>query len=80
MPQGIRRPNNWVEFVNYIYEEGHDKDNKYSFKQALKDASVRKDEMVNNHQGGKRIKQKKSKRSGSKRKNGKGKKTMKRRK
>jgi hypothetical protein len=80
MPQGIRRPNNWVEFVNHIYEEGHNNDSKYSFKQALKDASARKDAMVNDHQGGKKIKQKKSKRSGSKRKNRNGKKTMKRRK
>ena len=35
----------WNDFVKKIYHEGHDKDNNYSFKQALQDASKRKGEM-----------------------------------
>jgi hypothetical protein len=35
----------WNDFVKKIYHEGHNKDNNYSFKQALKDASARKSEM-----------------------------------
>ena len=35
----------WNDFVKKIYHEGHNKDKNYSFKQALKDASSRKNEM-----------------------------------
>ena len=35
----------WNDFVKKIYHEGHNKDNSYSFKQALQDASKRKGEM-----------------------------------
>jgi hypothetical protein len=35
----------WNDFVKKIYHEGHNKDETYSFKQALKDASARKSEM-----------------------------------
>jgi len=35
----------WNDFVKKIYHEGHDSDSSYSFKQALKDASSRKNEM-----------------------------------
>lgn len=35
----------WNDFVKKIYHEGHDSDDSYSFKQALKDASSRKSEM-----------------------------------
>jgi hypothetical protein len=35
----------WNDFVKKIYHEGHNKDNSYSFRQALKDASARKSEM-----------------------------------
>ena len=35
----------WNDFVKKIYHEGHSSDNNYSFKQALKDASSRKNEM-----------------------------------
>jgi len=35
----------WNDFVKKIYHEGHNKDKSYSFKQALKDASARKNEM-----------------------------------
>ncbi len=35
----------WNDFVKKIYHEGHSKDPNYQFKQALKDASKRKNEM-----------------------------------
>lgn len=35
----------WNNFVKKIYHEGHDSDSSYTFKQALKDASSRKNEM-----------------------------------
>lgn len=35
----------WNDFVKKIYHEGHSSDKNYSFKQALKDASSRKNEM-----------------------------------
>lgn len=35
----------WNDFVKKIYHEGHSSDKNYSFKQALKDASARKNEM-----------------------------------
>lgn len=35
----------WNDFVKKIYQEGHNKDSSYQFKQALKDASKRKSEM-----------------------------------
>jgi hypothetical protein len=38
-------PSKWNMFVKKIYEEGHNNDPNYSFKQALKDASKRKGEM-----------------------------------
>ena len=40
-------PSKWNMFVKKIYEEGHNQDPNYSFKQALKDASKRKGEMGN---------------------------------
>jgi hypothetical protein len=36
----------WNDFVKKIYHEGHNKNPNYSFKQALKDASKRKGEMM----------------------------------
>lgn len=78
--QGVRVPNNWNLFVKHVYEEGHSKDSNYSFKQALKDASLRKDKMVGEHLGGKKTKKRGTKRKGTKRKGRKGKKTIKRRK
>jgi hypothetical protein len=73
MTKGKREPTDWQLFVTKIYEEGHTKDSKYTFKQAMQDASERKNEMVS--KGGKSSKQKGTKRRGKK-----GKKTMKRRK
>jgi hypothetical protein len=80
MTQGIKKPNNWISFVQQIYEEEHDKNkNKnYTYKQAMQDASERKGEMSivdKEKNGGKR-----TKRMGTKRRGKKGKKTMKRRK
>lgn len=38
-------PSQWNMFVKKVYEEGHAKDSNYQFKDALKDASLRKSEM-----------------------------------
>jgi hypothetical protein len=73
MTQKARKPTNWQLFVTKIYNEEHAKDSNYTFKQAMQDASERKNEMVS--KGGKRTKQRGTKRTGKK-----GKKTMKRRK
>ena len=43
--QGGRKLSSWNIFVKKIYQEGRAKDNEYSFKQALSDASKRKGEM-----------------------------------
>ena len=43
--QGGRKLSSWNIFVKKIYQEGHSKDEGYSFKQALSDASRRKGEM-----------------------------------
>ena len=42
---GGRKPSAWNMFVKKIYHEGHKKNSKYSFRQALSDASDRKGEM-----------------------------------
>ena len=81
MPQGLEKPNNWISFVKQIYEEEHDKNKDYTYKQAMQDASERKGEMSTvdkEKNGGKRTKRMGTKRRGKKGK--KGKKTMKRRK
>jgi hypothetical protein len=43
--QGGRKLSSWNIFVKKIYQEGRAKNNEYSFKQALSDASKRKGEM-----------------------------------
>lgn len=55
----------WNDFVKKIYHEGHNLDSRYSFKQALKDASKRKSEMESMVMG-KSKKMKKSHKSKSK--------------
>ena len=42
-------PSAWNMFVKKIYEEGVKKNSNYSFKEALKDASKRKNEMGSSH-------------------------------
>jgi len=41
----------WNDFVKKIYHEGHSKNPNYQFKQALKDASKRKNEMGSSSMG-----------------------------
>lgn len=43
--KGGRKASTWNLFVKKVYEEGRSKDSEYMFKQALKDASKRKNEM-----------------------------------
>ena len=68
----------WNDFVKKIYHEGHDSDSSYSFKQALKDASSRKNEMgkTNLAMG---VKSKSTKRTKTSRKSRKSRKTKKNR-
>jgi hypothetical protein len=57
----------WNDFVKKIYHEGHDKNNNYSFKQALKDASKRKGEMGSSSSSSSKVsKGKKSRKMGKK--------------
>jgi hypothetical protein len=64
--QGGRKLSQWNLFVKKIYREGHSKNSKYDFKQALQDASNRKSEMgsmKNNSGRGKTNRKSRSKRS-----------------
>ena len=66
--QGGRKLSSWNIFVKKIYHEGHSKDENYSFKQALTDASKRKSEMGSHTGTGSKIKKsKKNKKSKGKR-------------
>lgn len=80
MTKGKRQPTNWQLFVTKIYDEGNAKDSNYTFKQAMQDASERKNEMQSNVPVSKGTKRKGSKRGGTKRSGRKGKKTISRRK
>ena len=44
--KGGRKPSQWNIFVTKVYHEGQAKDKNYSFKQAMSDASARKNEMT----------------------------------
>jgi hypothetical protein len=64
--QGGRKLSQWNLFVKKIYREGHSKNPKYDFRQALQDASNRKSEMgsmKHNNARGKTNRKSRSKRS-----------------
>jgi hypothetical protein len=49
MNGGKRKPTKWNLFVKKVFHEGKSKSAKYSFKQALTDASRRKSEIGGSH-------------------------------
>lgn len=64
---GGRKASAWNLFVKKVYNEGHNRNSSYSFKQALRDASRRKGEMKSmgtqkNYQSNKNIKTKRNRR------------------
>ena len=65
--QGGRKLSSWNIFVKKVYQEGKAKNDNYSFKQALSDASRRKGEMGSNTAMGTKKMKKMGKKSKSKR-------------
>jgi len=64
--QGGRKPSQWNMFVKKIYHEGHSSNSKYSFKQALTDASRRKGEMGHHNAAVSKKRGRKSRKHGKK--------------
>lgn len=63
MKGGKRALSSWNIFVKKVYGEGKSKNANYGFKDALRDASIRKGEMGSSSTSGKSVKNSKSRKS-----------------